>query len=100
MKHHNDTYAWLKRYGRAADRVRALSGTDLHVQAQKDCKQILDETVRAIDDLEDSKSAHVLYMRFVRRMDWDDIIKETTYSRSAVFRHYDRGLEKLRTDWD
>lgn len=89
---------WLERYGRACEKASAMAGTPQQGQAEQERDSLLTEISDAIDGLKDCKSARVLYLRFIRRMEWTEICEATGLSRSTVYRHYYRGMKQIDTE--
>ena len=59
-------------------------------------RQIDKETDEIISRLSNPNEYAVLYCRFVRRLSWKDVAKETSYSEQHVYKLYRDGLRSCR----
>ncbi len=80
-------------------------------ELKKECDELSFKLVkidRETDDilklLTNPSQYQVLYLRYIRRLSWDDIPKACNYSKQSVYRFHKEGLEELErltgyTDW-
>lgn len=53
------------------------------------------DTLKVISKLDDPVLETILEKRYIDRLQWDDVVKITNYSRAQVFRYHNKAIEKV-----